>query len=87
MKKILLATVAVIPLLAVGTFPASSQDIKQGREGMSQSSQGRAEGQETRSRAPAKEIQGGEAQGREIEGKSKTATDKTGQSSGGLEKT
>jgi len=46
MKKILLATVAAIPLLAAGMMPASSQDIKQqgqGKQGMSQSqSQGRA---------------------------------------------
>ena len=66
MKKILLATVAVVPLLAAGTLPASSQDIKQGREGMSQASP-RAEGQENRKQAPGKEIQGKEAQG--IQGK------------------
>jgi hypothetical protein len=83
MKNILLATVAVVPLLATGTLTASSQDIKQGREGMSQSSPGRAqgregmsqsspgraEGQENRSQAQGKEIQGKEAQGKEAQGK------------------
>jgi hypothetical protein len=43
MKKLLLATVAAVPLIAAGTFTASSQDIKQpNRSGMSQS-QGRGE--------------------------------------------
>ena len=80
MKKILLATVAVVPLLAVGTLPASSQDIKQGREGMSQSSPGRAEGQEDRSQAQGREIQGKEAQGKEAQGKEAQGKDVQGKS-------
>jgi hypothetical protein len=36
MKKILLATVAALPLIAVGVVPASSQDLKQQGKGISQ---------------------------------------------------
>ena len=77
MKKILLATVAVVPLLAAGMSPASAQDIKQqGKEGVSQSSPARTAGPESRSHA----------QGKEIQGKSEAA-DKVGQNSGAREKT
>jgi hypothetical protein len=58
MRKILLATVAAVPLLAVGMMPASSQDLKQkGKEDISQS-QGRAGAQEKRGPAVGKQIQG-----------------------------
>jgi hypothetical protein len=64
MRKILLATVAAVPLLAVGMMPASSQDIKQpGKGGVSQS-QGQAGAKQQRS-AP---------QGREAQGKPEPAT-------------
>src|SRR5579862_5968945 len=77
MKKILLATVAVVPLLAAGMSHASAQEIKQqGKEGISQSSPARAAGQDSRS----------QAQGKEIQGKSEAA-DKVGQNSGAREKT
>jgi hypothetical protein len=61
MRKMLLATVAVVPLLAVGMMPAASQDIKQqsGKEGMSQSpGAARPQMQEKRGEAAGKEAQG-----------------------------
>ncbi len=58
MRKILLATVAAVPLLAVGMMPASSQDLKQkGKDDITQS-QGRAGAQEKRGPAVGKETQG-----------------------------
>ena len=77
MRKILLATVAVVPLLAVGMMPASSQDIKQsGKEGVSQSP-GAA-------RPQMQEKQGGGA-GKEAQGKPEPST-KANQASDNLGK-
>jgi len=84
MKKILLATVAAIPLLAAGMMPASSQDIRQpgqGKQGMSQSqSQGRAGAQEKA--APEKNMS--QSQGR-AGAQEKSAQEKQGAARGAAE--